>query len=295
MTAMPEPQPLVSVIVSPGSDERRLHAALESVFAQDHAPIEIVVIESGLGDQRAQMARGYLGQERVRSRVRRAAFVAAEADTDLPAALNRAVLESHGEYIGLLNGDERFAAGRLTALLGACVSNGAQIAFSRVEPVAGETAPSAAELEHLYSVQDNIEFFPTVGYALLRQPCMLSTGNLFFRRSLVDRVGGFAALPHAYAWDFALRCLLMTEPLFVATPLDFYPRARPRRVPGAAGTAGDRGRACGARLPVPVPEPAGRQPAGAIAGLGAVVRLVRPGLAARSIPRDSLIRSAQRR
>ena len=168
------------------------------------------------------MARDYLGQERVRSRVRRAAFVAAEADTDLPAALNRAVLESHGEYIGLLNGDERFAAGRLTALLGACVSNGAQIAFSRVEPVAGETAPSAAELEHLYSVQDNIEFFPTVGYALLRQPCMLSTGNLFFRRSLVDRVGGFAALPHAYAWDFALRCLLMTEPLFVATPLYLY-------------------------------------------------------------------------
>ena len=183
MTGMPDPLPLVSVIVSSGCDERQLQAALESVFAQDHAPIELLVIESGLGDRTAQMAREYLGQERVRSRVRGAAFVAAEAGIDLPAALNRAVLESHGEYIGLLNGDERFAAGRLTALLGACVSNGAQIAFSRVEPIAGETAPSSAEIEHVYSVQDNIEFFPTVGYALLRQPCMLSPGNLFFRRA----------------------------------------------------------------------------------------------------------------
>ena len=222
MTGMPDPLPLVSVIVSSGCDERQLQAALESVFAQDHTPIEILVIESGLGDRTAQMAREYLGQERVRSRVRRAAFVAAEAGIDLPAALNRAVLESHGEYIGLLNGDERFAAGRLTALLGACVTNGAQIAFSRVEPIAGETAPSSAEIEHVYSVQDNVEFFPTVGYALLRHPCMLSPGNLFFSRALFDRVGGFAPLPHAYAWDFALRALLVTEPVFVPKPLYCY-------------------------------------------------------------------------
>ena len=47
----------------------------------------------------------------------------------------------------------------------------------------------------------------------------MSSGNLFFSRALFDRVGDFANLPDTYDWDFLLRCLLVTEPVFVPDPL----------------------------------------------------------------------------
>ncbi len=50
----------------------------------------------------------------------------------------------------------------------------------------------------------------------------MSTGNLFFGRRLAEQVVGFRDHDCAYGWDFALRCLLVTEPLFVPETLGFY-------------------------------------------------------------------------
>ena len=50
----------------------------------------------------------------------------------------------------------------------------------------------------------------------------ISTGNFFFERSLVAAVGYFRPYRYAHDWDFLLRCLLFTEPVFVAEPLYSY-------------------------------------------------------------------------
>jgi hypothetical protein len=122
------------------------------------------------------------------------------------------------------------------------VSGGAErdahLAFSRVEFRVNATAASwlgSAAADYLYSVQDDIEFFPTVGYALLKSFSAVCIGNLFFSRSLTDSIGGFGEFDHVCGWDFALRCLLMTEPVFVPEPLYVHriaaqePGAQPRQ------------------------------------------------------------------
>jgi hypothetical protein len=70
--------------------------------------------------------------------------------------------------------------------------------------------------------QRSVRAFPSVGFALLKQNVAISTGNLFFRRSLFDRVGGFRPLLHCHDWDFLLRGVVLDEPTFVPLPLYEY-------------------------------------------------------------------------
>jgi glycosyltransferase involved in cell wall biosynthesis len=214
---------LVSIVVSVRDQERHAEAALESAYEQDHDAVEIVVVDDGSQDRTASVVRNFMSQTRAQSRFRRIMLIEHEASLGASAAINRGLHEARGEYISLLNGDERFVRGRVSALLDACTRAGGELAFSRVEPIVDDAAvASSAELEHVYSVQDNIEFFPTVGYALLRNQCALSTGNLFFSRALFERVGDFANLNGSHGWQFLLRSVLLTEPIFVPEPLYRY-------------------------------------------------------------------------
>jgi len=54
----------------------------------------------------------------------------------------------------------------------------------------------------------------------------VSTGNLVFRRRLLDATGGFAALRVCHDWDFVLAASRATRFAFDATPLYLY------RLPG---------------------------------------------------------------
>lgn len=219
---MTSPLPLISVVVFASNDERDVQAALESVYEQDQQPLELVVLDDRSQDRTAAIVRDYLAQGRVQSRFRRAVLVESGESSGTHALINRGVQESQGQYVGLLQANERFARGRLTALVNACTAAGGQLAFTRVDPFGDDTASSSAEIEHVYSVQDNIEFFPTVGYGFLRYQCALSSGNLFFSRALFDRVGKLANLKHCAVWDFVLRALALTEPLFIREPLYLY-------------------------------------------------------------------------
>jgi hypothetical protein len=61
-----------------------------------------------------------------------------------------------------------------------------------------------------------------VGFALTLTNVAISTGNFFFRRSLYREVGEFRPYKLCHDWDFILRCLLCTEPVYVPEPLYGY-------------------------------------------------------------------------
>jgi hypothetical protein len=50
----------------------------------------------------------------------------------------------------------------------------------------------------------------------------ISTGNLVFLKSLWEQVGGFSSHRYIHDWDFCLRALLRSEPVFVDEPLYLY-------------------------------------------------------------------------
>jgi glycosyltransferase involved in cell wall biosynthesis len=103
----PGSEPLVSVIIPVFNGERYLAEALESVFAQDHRPVEVIVIDDGSTDASAEVARSF--DEVV--------LVVTE-NAGAAAARNLGLARATGTFLAFLDADDLMAPGRLTAQLG---------------------------------------------------------------------------------------------------------------------------------------------------------------------------------
>jgi glycosyltransferase involved in cell wall biosynthesis len=214
--------PLVTVVVPAFHHEQYVEQALQSVYEQDYEPIELVVIDDRSPDRTAGVIRDYLNRPDVKARFRRTIFFENEKNAGAHQTINRGIRESRGRFINVLNSDDLFARRRLSRLVTTCLERRGEFAFSKVDLILGSGNFPAAEIDYFDAVQESIELFPTVGYAFLRSQCALSTGNFFFSRAVYERVGGFRNLKYCHDWDFALRCLLVTEPIFVPEPLYSY-------------------------------------------------------------------------
>ena len=215
--------PLVSVVVPAYRHEMYVTEGLKSVYEQDYEAVELIVVDDKSPDGTARVIRDYLNRADVKDRFRRIVFLENERNLGAHRTINRGISESRGHYVNILNSDDAFAPARLSTLFSACQERRAEFAFSRVEVlVDGDPILLSKETEYLASIQDGIDFFPTVGYALLRNQCALTSGNFFFARSVYERVGDFSDLKYCHDWDFILRSLLVTEPIFVPETLYIY-------------------------------------------------------------------------
>jgi glycosyltransferase involved in cell wall biosynthesis len=196
--------------------------ALRSVVEQDHHRVELIVFDDCSTDGTASLIQKFVDRPAVKARFERVVFAVNERNLGAHQTINRSVRECRGDYINILNSDDLFAPARLSTLVNVCAENRADFAFSRVELVGDDPASLPTVAEYFYSVQDSIDLFPTVGYAFLRNQCALSTGNFFCSRAVHDRVGEFSDLRYCHDWDFALRAIVVTEPVFVQQPLYYY-------------------------------------------------------------------------
>ena len=228
---------LVSVIVPAWREERHAEATLQSVYEQDYDAIEIIVVDDESQPRVSKVIRDYLDRGNVRPRFHRTVHVDGSGCARTFQAINRGLGAAKGRFVIVLEAGDALSATRFSRLVTTGADREAHLAFSRVEFRGVETtatpaSPSgSAVADSLYSVQDDIEFFPTVGYALLKSFSAICIGNLFFSRSLADTIGGFGEFDYVCGWEFALRCLLLTEPLFV--PESLYVHRIPAHQPGA--------------------------------------------------------------
>ena len=98
--------PLVSIIIPVFNGERFLAEALGSVFAQDHRPIEVIVIDDGSTDASTAVARTFDEVVLVRTGHGGAA-----------AARNLGLAHATGSFLAFLDADDLMTPGRLTAQL----------------------------------------------------------------------------------------------------------------------------------------------------------------------------------
>jgi glycosyltransferase involved in cell wall biosynthesis len=94
---------LVSVMIGAYNAAPYLGEAIESVFAQDYEPIELIVVDDGSTDDTAEVARSFAG-----------VHVISQANGGNGAARNRAVEEASGDLYAFLDADDRFSPGKLT-------------------------------------------------------------------------------------------------------------------------------------------------------------------------------------
>ena len=95
--------PLVSVMIGAYNAAPYLGEAIESVFAQDYEPIELIVVDDGSTDGTADVARSF-------ARVQ----VIQQENGGNGAARNRAVDNASGELFAFLDADDRFTQGKLS-------------------------------------------------------------------------------------------------------------------------------------------------------------------------------------
>ena len=98
---------LITVIIGAYNAERYLAEAIDSVLAQTHPRLELIVVDDGSTDGTGDVAEAYGDPVRC---IR-------QENGGMAAARNRAVPEARGDYLAFLDADDRFPPDKLAGQL----------------------------------------------------------------------------------------------------------------------------------------------------------------------------------
>src|SRR5215213_7560790 len=217
-------EPLVSSIITFLNASKFIQEAIDSVLAQTHENVELLLVDDGSTDESTQIALGYA--ERFPEKVR---YLEHEGHENRGAAASRnlGLRQARGEYIALLDADDVWLPNKLQE----------QVAILDSHPDAGMVyglsqywhswtmSPEDAHRDHVLKlgVQTDTLYEPralsTLLYPLGRgtAPC---PSDLLLRRGTVESVGGFEeafrGLYQLYDDQTFLAKVYLNEPVFVA-------------------------------------------------------------------------------
>lgn len=213
--------PRFSVVIPSYNHGRFVREAVDSVLAQDVDALELIVVDDGSSDESVEILSG-ISDPRLR-------WVTQE-NQGTHAALNRGLGLAQGRWLGILNSDDRWAPGRLSAALAV---------FEREPDVAlvGSWIELIDELGEPMSIKhgyDDLDPWPVADpsvtfkadrdlrTALLLQNYWATTSNFVFPRWAWEQFGPFRPLRFAHDWDFALRVQRESPAHLLEAPLLQY-------------------------------------------------------------------------
>jgi glycosyltransferase involved in cell wall biosynthesis len=176
--------PLLASVIVRSMDPPTLQRALDSVAAQNYAPVEVVLVAACGASHRPVDASRYPF---------RLTFVASDVRLPRPRAANAGLAASRGELITFLDHDDEFLSGHLSGLAAALAADpGAGAAYCRFE------------------VYEAGKLFVTVGHAFdrlaLHEKSYIHHSAFLFRRALLDTGARYdEALDIHDDWDFVLQ------------------------------------------------------------------------------------------
>ncbi|OZI54926.1 glycosyltransferase [Bordetella genomosp. 5] len=200
--------PLVSVIIPSYNHDRFLQEAIDSVLTQTNVALELIIVDDGSRDDSwARIERASANDARVR------AF--AQTNQGAHAAINAGLRASRGDYIAILNSDDRFHPGRLSQLVALAGEGYDFIATGlRLIDQASQPIPDAPWLDEYRRMRQAASQRGT-WEALLERNFTVSTSNFFFSRALLDAIGPIRPLRYNMDWDWAIRAYLHAPDRFV--------------------------------------------------------------------------------
>ncbi len=107
----PDPKLSISVVIPTFNYARFLREAIDSALAQTFSPLEIIVIDDGSTDNTAEVMTAYASDSRVR--------YLRQENRGLSAARNAGVRAARGEFIALLDADDRWKPEKLSRQMAA--------------------------------------------------------------------------------------------------------------------------------------------------------------------------------
>ena len=170
--------PPVSVIVPVYNGELFLARALESIFAQQLQPAEVIVVDDGSTDGTARVARSFAGAEYIY-----------QPNQGTGAACNTALARARGEFIAFLDHDDLWTRDKLRV----------QIDYMLGHPPVGYTL---ARMRNF--LEPGVERPRWLGEReLTEDQACYGPGTLVVRRAIFDQIGVFDVryrITSDYAW-----------------------------------------------------------------------------------------------
>lgn len=218
--APPSTLPTISVVMPAYMHARYVTEAIASVLTQTHLPLELIVIDDGSSDGTIEHCRAALAAAPFS-----VTFIVRE-NRGAAATLNQGIALAKGDFIQLLNSDDRLPPERIATMLSTLLKNNADWGYARVSYIGTHGQPldrlADARVAALMAAQNATVMSCTLGLAMLRANSAISSGNLMFRKRLWETLGGFHDYRYNHDWDFCLRATLQCEPVLVPYPLYDY-------------------------------------------------------------------------
>jgi glycosyltransferase involved in cell wall biosynthesis len=123
--------PLVSVIVPSYNQGQYIAATLDSIFSQDHRPLEVLVIDGASSDSTVDVLRRYSEHPELQWW--------SEPDRGVTDAVNKGLVRATGEILAIQSSDDLYAPGAISAAVSALVSDPAlALVYGDAEYIDGE-------------------------------------------------------------------------------------------------------------------------------------------------------------
>jgi len=158
---------LVSVVIPAHNSQQYIAPTLDSVLAQKHRPLEILVVNDGSTDSTARIVRGYAPEVRLIE----------QGQCGHPAARNAGIRAATGEFLAFLDHDDLWSPDKLERQIASFERNAAlDLVFGHVQ--------------NFFTPEMTKEERERVAVPLRPLPGLLQ-GAMLARRRSFDRVGWF--------------------------------------------------------------------------------------------------------
>jgi alpha-1,3-rhamnosyltransferase len=204
-------RPLVSVVVLTYNQHDLVTETLDSIAAQSHPAVEIVVSDDHSTDRTIDVVREW-GRRNPEARL---VVVSSEVNTGTSANINRGVAASRGEWIKILAGDDLLVPHAIARYLDYCDSHNTEVCVSRLRFFGTDTG-SIELKKRLYG-----QFYHryTRGSEAQKRRMILLEGmipmpGLFMSRALFDSIGGIdERWPFCEEWPTWIAIMEQGRPL----------------------------------------------------------------------------------
>lgn len=221
--AAPLNQLLCSVIVPLYKHESYINECLESVLTQDGPRMELLLVDDCSPDRSYPAALERLSRPDATRRCERIVSESKRVNRGAHDSLNRGLALAQGDYVAIINSDDRYAPQRLSRMISAMQAAGSSFAYSAITPISDTPrVPHGGFLNLLHFIDQVAPQLPSRSFAYLGNNCAWTTGNFVMTRAFAQKVGEFADLKLTHDWDYLLRATVYEEPLFVPERLYYY-------------------------------------------------------------------------
>lgn len=187
----------ISVIIPVYNHEKFVREAVESALNQDRRPAEIIVIDDGSTDRSARVV------EQCAEKHPEISF-RSRPNMGAHHTINEGIRAASGEFLSILNSDDVYDRRRFAACMSVIQNDpGTDAVVTGISFIDGRG--KQAENPWYEQARSYYNEVGDMGLALLNGNFIMTTSNLFVRRSVFEELGGFDNLRYAHDLDFFLR------------------------------------------------------------------------------------------